>query len=174
MKITKVCCQGCGADLQIQDSVRYVTCNYCHTRLEVVHDATVTHTRLLDKIEKTTEQMANNLKVIEIQNDLERLDRDWQSQSSGLMVRDKNGGISEPSQASSMIAGFLMIAAGIWIIFASSMGAPAVLFGLVFIGFAIFTIISGTTKASTFQNLRDRYEQDRRVLLSRLERERKG
>src|SRR6478752_3378335 len=102
MNVTKVCCQGCGADLQIDEGLRYVTCNYCHCRLEVVHDATVTHTRQLDKIERTTEQLANNLKVIELQNDLERLDREWDSQRESLLVRNKHGRVSEPSSAGSL------------------------------------------------------------------------
>jgi hypothetical protein len=44
MTVTKVCCQSCGADLQIDESIRYVTCNYCNSVLEVVHGASVTHT----------------------------------------------------------------------------------------------------------------------------------
>ncbi|MGL5018396.1 MAG: hypothetical protein ACRDBP_09700, partial [Luteolibacter sp.] len=91
MKVTKVCCQGCGADLQIDESIRYVTCNYCNARLEVVHDPSVTHTRQLDKIERTTDRLADNLKVIELQNDLERLDREWDNQRQGYLVRGKNG-----------------------------------------------------------------------------------
>lgn len=47
MKITKVCCQGCGADLEVDEEIRFVNCNYCGAKLEVVHDATTTHTRLL-------------------------------------------------------------------------------------------------------------------------------
>jgi hypothetical protein len=175
MKVTKVCCQGCGADLQIDESVRYVTCNYCHTRLEVVHDETVTHTRLLDKIERTTDRMANNLKVIELQNDLERLDREWESRRSSLMVRSKNGNISEPSSVASVVGGVVVIGFGIvWITFTASMGAPGgfQLFGLLFIGFAIFGMFSGATKASAFQNGRQRYEAERRELISRLENER--
>lgn len=175
MKVTKVCCQGCGADLQIDESVRYVTCNYCHTRLEVVHDETVTHTRLLDKIERTTDRMANNLKVIELQNDLERLDREWESLRGSLMVRGKDGHVSEPSSIASVVGGIAVIGFGIlWIIFASSMGAPSIfpLFGLLFIGFAVFSMVSGATKASAFQSGRQHYDAERRNLISRLENER--
>lgn len=175
MKVTKVCCQGCGADLQIDETVRYVTCNYCHTRLEVVHDETVTHTRLLDKIERTTDRMADNLKVIELQNDLERLDREWEGLRSGLMVRSKNGHVSEPSTVGSVVGGVVVIGFGIvWITFATSMGAPGFfpLFGLVVIGFAAFGMISGASKASAFQRGRQRYEAERQHLVSRLENER--
>jgi hypothetical protein len=175
MKVTKVCCQGCGADLQVDDTVRYVTCNYCHTRLEVVHDETVTHTRLLDKIERTTDRMAGNLKVIELQNDLERLDREWQNQRSGLMVRNKNGHVSEPSSAASVAGGFIAIGVGIvWIIFTSSMHAPAFfpLFGLVIMGMAVFGMVSGTNKAGAYRTGQARYENERARLIEKLENER--
>lgn len=175
MKVTKVCCQGCGADLQIDESIRYVTCNYCHCRLEVVHDATVTHTRQLDKIERTTEQLANNLKVIELQNDLERLDREWDSQRESLMVRNKHGHVSEPSSVASLVGGIIAVVFGIfWIGMASSHGTPAFfpLFGLVFIGIAVFSMVNGTAKAGAYKSRRSNYEIQRQRLVSRLERER--
>lgn len=175
MNVTKVCCQGCGADLQIDESVRFVTCNYCHARLEVVHDATVTHTRQLDKIEKTTDQLANKVRVLELQNDLEQLDREWDSRRETLLVRNKHGNVSEPSAAGSMIGGMIAVVFGIfWISMASSMGAPGFfpLFGLVFIGAAVFGMINGTAKAGTFRDAQGAYESRRRELIERLERER--
>ena len=109
MKVTKVCCQGCGADLEIDESIRFVTCNYCGARLEVVHDATVTHTKQLANIERATERMASDIRVIELQNDLERLDREWNSQRNGLLVRGENGSLSEPSPVGSIVGGVVMI-----------------------------------------------------------------
>jgi hypothetical protein len=175
MKVTKVCCQGCGADLQIDESIRYVTCNYCHTRLEVVHDQTVTHTRLLDKIERTTDRMASNLKVIELQNDLELLDRDWDRQRSSLMVRGKDGSISEPSSAGSVVGGVIMIGGGIfWMIMTSTAHVPAFfpLIGLLFIGVAFFNMVTGAGKAAAFKTKQSQYESEHRQLIARLEAER--
>lgn len=174
MKITKVCCQGCGADLQIDESIRFVTCNYCHARLEVVHDSTTTHTRQLDKIERTTDQLANKVRVLELQNDLEQLDREWESKRQTLLVRNKQGSVSEPSAAGSMIGGIIAIVFGIfWIGMASSMGAPGFfpLFGLVFVGIAAFSMINGTVKAGTYRNEQGSYEVRRRELTERIERE---
>lgn len=175
MKVTKVCCQGCGADLQVGEGIRFVTCNYCNARLEVVHDETVTHTKQLDKIEQKTEQMANNLKVIELQNDLERLDREWADQRNTLLVRGKDGSLSEPSSAGSVVGGVIVILFGIfWTIGAASMGAPGFfpLFGLLFIGFAIFGIVSGASKASRYQTEQADYQGRRDALIARIERER--
>jgi hypothetical protein len=176
MKVTKVCCQGCGADLQIDETIRFVTCNYCNARLEVVHDKTVTHTKQLDKIERTTEQLANNLKVIELQNDLERLDREWENQRNGLLVRGKDGNLTEPSAAGSMVVGVIVIAFGIfWTVKASAMGAPGFfpLFGLVFIGFALFGMISGASKASQYRSEQAVYQGRRDALIARIDRERR-
>jgi hypothetical protein len=175
MKVTKVCCQGCGADLQIDESIRFVTCNYCNARLEVVHDETVTHTKQLDKIERTTVELANNLKVIKLQNDLERLDREWDNQRNGLLVRSKDGSLSEPSSVGSMVGGVVVIVFGIfWTVTAAGMGAPGFfpLFGLVFIGFAVFGMISGASKASQYRSEQAVYQGRRDALIARINRER--
>jgi hypothetical protein len=175
MKVTKVCCQGCGADLDIDETIRFVTCNYCHARLEIVHDSTITHTRQLDKIEKTTDQLVNKVRVLELQNDLERLDREWDSRRDSLLVRNKHGVASEPSSAGSVFGGAIAVVFGIfWISMASSQGAPGffLLFGLVFIGFAIVNMVSGTAKAGAFRNQRSDYEYQRRKLIDRIDRER--
>ena len=172
MKVTKVCCQGCGADLQVDESIRFATCNYCHARLEIVHDPTVTHTRLLEDIGRTTEKMAGNLRVIELQNDLERLDREWESERESFMVTGKNGHRSLPSQTGSVVGGVIAVVFGIfWIGAAASMGAPFPfpLFGLIFIGAAIFGMINGTTKASGYQDAESAFSRRRDELIRRIE-----
>ena len=174
MQITKVCCQGCGADLQVDESIRYITCNYCHARLEVVHDLTTIHTRQLDKIERTTDQLAIKVKVLELQNDLEQLDREWDSRRDSLFVRDKRGNASALSAAGSLIGGMMMVGFGIlWIGMAESMGAPAFfpLFGIVFIGIAIYNMVNGTTKAGSYHSEQSAYEVRRQMLLKRIEQE---
>ena len=69
MTITGACCQGCGADLEVDESIRYVTCHACHARLEVVHDTSVTHTRQLADITHNTGEMAGKIQLLELQNE---------------------------------------------------------------------------------------------------------
>lgn len=79
MKIIPVLCQRCGAPLEMADeSVRFVTCAHCSTPLEIVREATQSHSRILELIQATTEDHGRRLKVIELQNELERLDREWE------------------------------------------------------------------------------------------------
>ncbi|MGE9270871.1 MAG: hypothetical protein ACQKBU_08715 [Verrucomicrobiales bacterium] len=177
MKMTKVCCQGCGADLDVAEDLRFVTCNYCNSRLEIVHDETVTHSKVLDRLEKQTGQMAGDLKVIRLQNDLERLDREWVANSERFMVSNKEGVKSVPSVAGGLVGGVVAIVFGvIWMGFASSMGAPSILplFGLVFIGFALFSIVNSVTKAQGYSQARSAMEQQRRRLLSQIEQAKRG
>lgn len=172
MSVRKLCCQGCGADLQVDDSIRFVSCNYCGARLEIVRDATTTHSKLLDKIERRTGEMAGELKVIRLQNDLEQIDREWQAERSKYLVTNKHGQVSEPSSAGAVVVGVLVIGFGIfWTVSAASMGAPGIfpLFGLVFIGFALFGIVSSVNKADNLKNGENVYQAKRSRLLAEIE-----
>jgi hypothetical protein len=177
MKITKVCCQGCGADLEVDENVRYVTCNYCHARLEVVHDTSVTHTRILQDLQKNTERMAGNLQVIELQNDLERLDREWESRKEGSMVSGKHGHRYLPSQGASIAGGVFAIVFGvIWMCFAAGMGAPFPfpLFGLLFIGVALYGMVTNSSKASAYESADREFQQQRERLIREIDEARRN
>lgn len=169
--VTKVCCQGCGADLQIDETIRFVTCNYCHARLEVVHDATVTHTKQLDHIERTTDQIARKIQVLERQNNLERLDREWEKFRQAVLVRDTQGNLVEPFFGGQILVGILMIGFGIsWIVICASNGGLALsLIGLAIIGIAIPTLFRGHEKAIAYNHQRDRYQTARQLLIAQLE-----
>ena len=62
--VRKICCQGCGATLPVEDGVRYLTCNYCDARLEVVSNAATSHTRLLEEIGDRTDRIERKLDAI--------------------------------------------------------------------------------------------------------------
>jgi len=177
MNITKVCCQGCGADLEVNEDIRFVTCNYCHCRLEIVHDKTVTHSKLLEKIEQKTDEMADDLKVIRLQNDLEKLDREWSMKAESFMVANKEGVKSVPTATGSVVGGVFAVVAGIiWMVAASSMGAPGVfpLFGLVFIAIAVVGMVRGAGKAGGYSTAKSVHDQERRKLLGEIEAAKRG
>lgn len=174
MKITKVCCQGCGAALDIDESLRFVTCNYCHVRLEVIHDPTTTHTRILEKLEQRTNQLVNDVKVLQLQNDLEQLDREWERYREAALIRGKDGRISEPSVAGSVFGGLFAAVVGIgFAILTNGSGfAGFSLFGLLFVIFGIFMAFRGSSKAIQFNEMRTRYESRRQGLCFQVERAR--
>lgn len=172
MKVMRVCCQGCGADLEVDESVRFVTCNYCHAKLEIVHDTSVTHTRLMEKIEQTTDRMAGNLRVIELQNDLERLDREWEVRRESFMQTSKNGRRYIPSVAGSVISGVIFSIVGVVMlgIAASARGAGLLGFvGLGVVALGVWAAISGSSKANAYRREEDAYGVERNQLIARIE-----
>jgi hypothetical protein len=92
MPVLSVQCQHCGAPLSLADEVRFVTCNFCQTPLEVVHDASVTHTKLLEKMVSLAGDSNAHLEILTLQNDLQRLEDEWIShRDSVLMLRNPKG-----------------------------------------------------------------------------------
>ena len=92
------------------DSVRFVTCTHCATPLEIVREATQTHSRIMHEIHAATTESAKSLKVIQLQNDLERLDREW-SKSQSMGVPDEKSGCDFLGML--FVAGILGVVVGI-------------------------------------------------------------
>lgn len=177
MKVTKVCCQGCGADLDVSEGIRFVTCNYCHSKLEIVHGSSVTHSKVLEKLERKTKEMSDDLKVIRLQNELEKLDREWGVLQERFMTSGENGQRSLPSSGGSVFAGLMGIVGGVvWMVATSSMGAPGPfpLFGLVIIGFSVFGMIHGSRKAQEYNSARALMDRRRGKLLEQLAEAKQG
>ena len=171
MNTVSLTCQKCGAPLAVAEGVRLVTCNYCQSQLEIVRDESSTHTQLLENLDRRSAEIVENLGVIKWQNQLEHLDREWMMQRNGLMVRDKEGNLREPNAGAGMVGGVIAVIFGIlWTSVAGSMHAPFPfpLFGVVFIGFALFTVISNSGKASAYKSARVDYERRRLELLRHL------
>ena len=170
-KITRMLCQGCGADLDISDGIRFLNCNYCGAKLEVVQDESVSHTRVF-------EEVADDVKVIRQQNELERLDREWAAEREEFMVSDKNGRRSIPTAAGSAVGAIVAIVGGIvWMVVASQVasgfggvGAIFPLFGLVFIGFGIASSVGGSKKAERYKRAKKRYDVARAAVSEKLDR----
>jgi hypothetical protein len=140
MKITAVRCQGCGAGLSVDETVRFVTCNYCHAQLEVVHEPSVTHTKLLEEVVRSTEQLASQLKRVEWQNELLKLDRDWDRFRERCLVRDQQGNLQVPSVETAKL---IAVVATILIAILTVVNAQTM-------GFGSALVISGVLAAVAF------------------------
>ena len=172
--ILSVNCNHCGATLEVDEKTRFLTCTYCHSRLAVQRTASAVFTEVLEKLEAQTGQIAGNLKVIEMQNELNQLDREWTMSRESLMVSGRNGARSEPSIAGGLITMIVaVVGGGAWTLFAATMGAPAFfpLFGLLFIGIGVAVGLSSITKAGQLDTARSDYETRRQQLLNAIEAE---
>jgi hypothetical protein len=163
-------CIHCGANLRVADDATHVCCQYCNSELHVLHDGDRVSTELVREMQ---EGLGHKLDVLRVQNELERLDREWTLEREDYMVSEKGGGRSVPSAAGSIVMGIISVGFLIfWIGGAGSMGAPApfVLFGCVGLVIVVFMMFSGVSKANAHESAERRYQSARRRLMNELAR----
>ena len=154
-------CIHCGATLRVAGDATHVCCQYCNSELHVLHDGSRATTELVRAMH---EGLSQKLDVLRVQNDLERLDREWNMERENYMVTAKNGNRSVPSTMGSAAIGIFMAIAGIaWTVFAVSNGAPGffAFFGVVFVAIAVISSIGGFFKASAHDTAEQRYRHSR-------------
>jgi hypothetical protein len=172
--LLSVNCNHCGATLEVDEETRFVTCNYCHSRLGIQRTGSAAFTQVLEKLEQQTGQIAGNLKVIELQNELDQLDREWAMSRENLMVSGRDGARSEPSMAGGVMTIVIGVAGGVaWMVFTAGHGAPGFfpLFGLIFVVIAVAGGLSSISKAGQLGHSRGDYATRRQQLVSAIEAE---
>jgi hypothetical protein len=172
MELVSVSCNHCGAPLEVGDQTRFVTCQFCQNRLAVKHSGSATYTEVIGQIAGNTQQMASNLRVIELQNELERVDREWDSEKGRFCTTNRHGRSSKPSLAVGVVILFMVGAFGVFFAATSSQfGAPAIfpLFGIGFVVIAVICAVSMFTKASGLSEAESGYQHRRAELLKQLD-----
>ncbi|MEO0481733.1 MAG: hypothetical protein AAF196_19885 [Planctomycetota bacterium] len=161
-------CNHCGAPLKVADAARYVTCAHCGSSLVVKKDSGAAWTELAEKIVESQESMSQDLEVLQLQNDLERLDREWTMDLGRYRIHGKQGSrLPDEGGPMLVVAPIAMVVFGVfWIGMASSIGGPSILpvFGLVFIAAAAFSGLSAKKKGGAYRDARQRYRRRRAEL----------
>ena len=166
MKLISLTCSHCGAPLEVPEEARFVTCTYCSSRLGVHRSGGAVYTEVLDVLERRTEKLAEDVETLKLQNQLERLDREWMMEREQYLVRGKHGGRHLPSKTGVMIMLVFVVGFGIfWMASAARIGFVPAIFGVFFIGFAVVTFVTMFSKADQYERRRRTYEAERRRLL---------
>lgn len=144
METLSVRCNHCGAPLDIGMQTRFVTCQFCHSSLEIKRGASSVFTEEVTRIADNTAKMADSLEVIKLQNEIEQLDREWGARQND--ARQAGGGTSPATPGAAMLGmGFFIFFALVCFgmaSLASSNGAPG-LFALGPVGMGIFALVAG-------------------------------
>jgi hypothetical protein len=174
METVSVRCNHCGAPLEVGGQTRFVTCQFCHSQLEVKRTDSTVFTEEIREIAQSTRRMTGQLEVIELQNEIERLDREWMA--SNPVSFDKHGRpISQPGPVGSV---FGLVFAVIFAVVCFSMAGAfssfggGGLFSVVPVGMGIFAIIAailGMVKSGNHQDAKGEYERRRAELVAKLE-----
>ena len=129
MKVESLACDNCGASLEVPEKANYVTCNYCSTQLRIHREESVTFSEVVEKlkkrtakvekrtaeVEERTEEVEDQLALLKIERELDQIDRDWERERDGLMLKNKNGQKTVPTVTQGYVAGGVMSVMGIFI-----------------------------------------------------------
>jgi hypothetical protein len=144
-----------------------------------MHTESAVFSEVLDRIDRNTAGMAEDLEAIRREQEIQRLDREWALQRACFMQRDKHGNLHEPSTTGGMLGAFLGGGFGLlWTImaFAMTSAAPSEgpfivaklifpLFGIIFTIGAILTGIKSTTAAAQYEEAQKQYHGRRSSLM---------
>ncbi|MBK8978479.1 MAG: zinc ribbon domain-containing protein [Planctomycetes bacterium] len=173
MSTEAVSCNHCGAPLRVGAGARFATCNHCGSHLEIHRGDSAAWTEVLDELREVQAGMAEDLEAIRLQNELERIDREWEQEAAGYRTRDSDGHSQPPatSPVLPVVVGAIAAAFGIaWTIGASSMGAPGIFtaFGVVFVLVAIVSAVHAAGKSTAYRTASARHRQRRERVLRQL------
>ena len=175
METLSIRCNHCGAPLSVSGSTRFVTCQFCQSHLEVKRTDSSIFTEEVAKIADNTERMAESLEVIELQNEIERVDREWAQMEAGYIMQGKNG----PQRPSSSLFGlaFAIFFAGVcfWMAVQASDG-PGGIFALVPAGMGVFALVAAVmnmSKGAELEQAEERHRTRRAGLVAKLQRARR-
>ena len=179
METISVRCNHCGAPLDVGANARFATCKFCSSQLEIKRSDSAVFTEEIARIADNTRQMAGSLEIIELQNEIERLDREWTAQNP--VSFDKHGQPISQTGTGGAVFGLMFSIFFAIVTFAmagaaASAGAPGI-FPLVPVGMGIFALaagIMGLVKANTSQSRQGDYDQRRAAMVARLEAMRRG
>ncbi len=98
MKLIALNCNHCGAPLEVPETANFVTCSFCETRLAVERTETTYSTTVLEQLQRKTTSLSREVAHLRLENELERLRREWEERRPSLMVRTQEGGLCVPNE----------------------------------------------------------------------------
>lgn len=158
-------------------TANFVTCNHCSTRLAIHRTESAAFTEVLENLAESANRLSSQVDRIAIQNDIERLDRDFETKYGDMPKKASVAG-------SIFTAGFLTVWGLVWCGISGTMTLVAasqihpllaiVPGGMFVLGLAV--LIGGFggqakehSAAATYRKAERRYQAQRAELLVQLE-----
>ncbi|MEQ8819096.1 MAG: zinc ribbon domain-containing protein [Sumerlaeia bacterium] len=185
MKTLHLTCNHCGAPLDVAENANFVTCGHCGSRLKIERTESSYSTSVLESIDRRTQDIQEDIEVLHLQNDLERLDREWEHERESLLMYDKHGRAHEPSKATTiaqaifgvvfLVVAFTLVTGGnAFRTFGSAL--PSMLF-MVVAAIVVLGLVAGLFrsfgKAGHYATRQSDYHARRHRLLAQMERKRR-
>ena len=91
-QILSASCNKCGASLELPSGLRFATCQFCGSRLEVRFTGGGVYTEVLDASDDGDRQIAHDLQLIKLQNRAQSTRSGMESQARAISHPSRKGG----------------------------------------------------------------------------------
>ena len=171
MTLEPLTCNNCGSALDVPANVRFVSCAYCGSRLAVRRTESAAYTEVLERLDQRAELMAGDIEAIRLQNELERVDREWQMEREQWMVRNKDGSVGSPSATGPFVAVVITLFGLVTVLSMDGVGTsvPIPVIILVFFGLAVAGFVAAVSRSQSHGAAEAAYRQRREELVRQLE-----
>jgi hypothetical protein len=185
MELVRLSCNGCGADLDVSDDTRFITCGYCSAKLEVKRTESAAYTRVrkaVERVERRTEEIAGEVKelreenrMLSLERDIDQLDREWEERKKELMLRAKDGTLRVPTRGQALAIGLVAAVAAILM---GGMGTKlrdgmGAIIGLFVGGVGLIVAVLQHNKALAYERAHTEYLDRRDALTDQLDKKRR-
>jgi len=175
MIVETIACNNCGAPLNVPPTANFATCAHCNSQLVIRRNDTARYTETLDRIEGYTERIAEDVEHIRLQNELERLDREWQQERRRFLLRERDGVSRLPTRgyviSRVLVSIVALVLTTFWFGLASSAGDAALFFGwfgLIVVAITIANAVISIVKGINYNNAKQEYDTKRQEILRHL------
>jgi hypothetical protein len=178
MEIQSLKCNHCSADLKVNPQIKFFNCNFCGSSLTIKNSGGTVYTEVIGEIKANTDNLVMQSNTILLEQELERLDREWLLEREQYMISGKNGSKSLPSQGSvPVLIVVIIIILVMWLVFAVNVNSskfghkPPVfvyLFPIPVIAILIWNISQQASKGNAHEMAKAKYEDKRRLLLDKI------
>ncbi|MEO1999339.1 MAG: hypothetical protein ABGZ17_29190 [Planctomycetaceae bacterium] len=169
LSYTAVHCDNCGSPLDVPQSSSFVSCQHCGSGLAIHRTDTVVYTEQIEKLSRQTKQVENDVTQLQRRLDLEKVDREWDTERRRLGRFLGDPGVpedpaSDPDVTAIVVFCGCVFCLGIFLFCVGRTGLD-VLGALAFISVSVFVIVSSMGVAHNYRRARDSYLQRRANLL---------
>ncbi|QQL45786.1 hypothetical protein [Sulfuriroseicoccus oceanibius] len=164
-------CNQCGASLKVAENTNFAHCSYCNSQLKVHRSGGAVFSEVVAEIKERQDETDNRVRILELENQILRLDQRWDQMQEQFMIHPKNGRPYLPDEKSAA-GGILMIPfALIFGIVAISMaGEIGFLFLLIAVAAAVASTISSNNKRKEYQAAKFYHERRKADLRTQIQR----
>ena len=166
MKLVSIACNHCGAPLDVSEEARFVTCRFCSSKLAIQHSDSAIYTTVAE-LKATAQELSENLEVLQLQRDLDQLDREWQQTQEGYLVNTRRGP-KAPSIDETVFGVGMMMVGVVFMVTAFGSKSWLYLIGGLLIPAGIFAAKGAYDYAKDYQRAKGRYHRERKRLMREL------